>query len=499
MTLPCVAIVGRPNVGKSSLLNRLARRRVSIVDATPGVTRDRVTIELELDPPIDTPRGTPAHRVELTDTGGYGVYTAEGKRFDDVGADLADLTPDIESQIATGVERAGVILFVVDAQSGLTSLDEEIARLLRQRGAQDRVLMVANKVDGENWDAPGLEASALGFGTPMLIGARNGFRIRELLDQLWERVDALPAIDENEADDDPAEMKIAIVGKRNAGKSTLINSLAGEERVIVSEIAGTTRDAVDVRFDIEGRHMLAIDTAGVRKKKSFADDIEYYAYDRMIQAIRRSDVVMLLIDATVEVSSVDKKLTNELQDMYKPTVIVVNKWDEVHERKDPEDYLQYLTEQLRGLDYAPIVFISAQQGEGLRDAVAAAFNLFQQANHRVPTGEMNRIVEEILDRRGPSSRLGTQARLFYASQVATKPPTLALVVNDPKLFKGRYERYLMNRLREELPYSEVPIRVEFKKRKRMTVADMKSKARGEFVEVDQDRDGDRDLDDQIAE
>jgi GTP-binding protein len=460
VSLPRIAIVGRPNVGKSSLLNRLARRRVSIVDPTPGVTRDRVSTLIEIDAPVEAPAGSPPKLVEIVDTGGYGVYVAEGRRFDEVGADLAALTPDIESQIRLAREGASVVLFLIDAQIGITALDEQVARLLREEGSADRVVPVANKVDGDSWEPHGLEAASLGFGEPSCVSAQTGFGIRELLDALYARVGAG---DEPEGE---AEMKLAIVGKRNSGKSTLINALAGEPRVIVSEIAGTTRDSVDVQFEIDGHRLLAIDTAGVRRRKSFADDIEYYAYHRMLQSIRRADVVLLLLDAATEVSQVDKKLSQELQRQYKPTVIVVNKWDLVADRLRLDDFERYLTEQLRGLDYAPIVRISATEGGGLRDVVSLAGNLFEQARHREGTGPVNRVVESIMRLRGPSSRLGTQAKLYYATQVGTCPPTLVLVVNDPKLFKGQYERYLMNRLREELPFSEIPIRVVFKRRTR---------------------------------
>lgn len=481
MSLPQVAIVGRPNVGKSSLLNRLARRRVSIVDPTPGVTRDRVSTIIEIEPPSDTPRGTPTKLIELADTGGYGVYVAEGKRFDDVGADLSQLTGDIEAQIRTAIDRSDLILFVIDAQSGITSLDETIATLLRQSGASGKVMPVANKVDGENWINFGLEAAALGFGEPVCVSAENGFGTRALFESIYTRFDSRAAA----ATPAEPELKLAIVGKRNAGKSTLINALAGEPRVIVSEIAGTTRDSIDVRFEIEGRHLLAIDTAGVRKRKSFADDIEYYAYHRMLQSIRRADVVALLLDATVEVSQVDKKLAQELQRQFKPTIIVVNKWDMVDETQtSPEDYLDYLTRELRGFDYAPIVFISAKEAEGMRDLAALAFNLHQQASHREGTGQLNSVIEKILKERGPSSKLGTRAKLLYVSQIETNPPTIVMVVNDPKLFEGNYERYLMNRLREELPFSEVPIRLVFSKRKRKDLGEMKSQGRArEYTEA----------------
>ena len=471
MTLPQIAIVGRPNVGKSSLLNRLARRKVSIVDPTPGVTRDRVSLMLELDPPVEEASDAPTRLVEIVDTGGYGVYVAEGGRFDEIGADLTALTPDIEHQIKTAREQAALILFVIDAQSGLTSLDETVAQILRQEGSADKVVVVANKVDGDSWVAHGLEAAGLGFGEPVCVSATSGYGMRRMRATMYNGIRDV----DGSAESDP-EMKLAIVGRRNAGKSTLINALAGEPRVIVSEITGTTRDSIDVRFELDGHSMIAIDTAGLRKRKSFAGDIEYYAYHRMLQSIRRADVVFLMVDASTEVSGVDKKLALELQRQYKPTIIVVNKSDLVEDKIQPEDYLEYLTEQLRGLEYAPIVFMSAMKGEGMQDLIAMARNLYEQAGHRESTGKLNSVIKDILGKRGPSSRLGTQAKLYYATQVSTHPPTVVLAVNSPKLFKGGYERYLMNRLREELPYSEVPIRLLVKPRDRKSVHEMKSAA-----------------------
>ena len=274
------------------------------------------------------------------------------------------------------------------------------------------------------------------------------------------------------------ELKLAIVGKRNSGKSTLINAWAGEPRVIVSEIAGTTRDSIDVRFELDGRAILAIDTAGVRKRKSFADDIEYYAHTRMENAIRRSDVVLLLVDATTEVSQVDQKLAQTLQEQHKPTIVVVNKWDLVDDEViSTESYLDYLTQQLRGLDYAPIVFISAKENQGLSDLTAMAFNLHQQANHRESTGKLNNAIRDIMKQRGPSSKAGARAKVLYVSQVDVNPPTIVMVVNEPKLFEGRYERYLLNELREVLPYSEVPIRLIFKKRERLELDELKRRGR----------------------
>ncbi len=475
MSLPQVAIIGRPNVGKSSLLNRIAGRRISIVDPEPGVTRDRVATVVALkDPREDDRRGGVYHAerkvVEVVDTGGYGVYTAEGKRFDEVGADLASLTDDIESQIRSAAAKAQVILFVIDAQSGVTALDEKIASMLRQAGYAGKVIIVANKVDDGGWEGHALDASRLGFGEPIMVSAKSGYRKRELLGRLFDIVDPRATAEEEPV----ADFSLAIVGRRNAGKSTLINTLAGEPRVIVSEIAGTTRDSIDVRFEIDGRTMLAIDTAGVRKRKSFQNDIEYYAHHRMLRAIRRADVVLLMIDATEEVSQVDKKLSLELQHQFKPTVIVINKWDKVRGRLTPESYLEYINQELPGLDYAPIAFVSAQSGEGVRDVIAMAHNLHQQANHRETTGQLNAVFKTIMQKRGPSSKLGTRAKVFYLAQIGVNPPTIVMVVNEPAMFEGAYERYMLNQLREHLAYSEVPIRLVITQRKRKSLSELRA-------------------------
>ena len=407
----------------------------------------------------------------MTDTGGYGVYTADGT-IDDAGEDLSRLTEDIEDQIAIAIEQSSVIMMVCDAQSGPLPLDQAVADILRTRGQADRVLLVANKTDGDTWEAHAMELAGLGLGQPLCCSATSGYGMRDLEEAIWERSE----FEDIDAPDE-SEMRLAIVGRRNVGKSTLINALAGEERVIVSEIAGTTRDAVDVEFNMEGHAFTAIDTAGLRRKKSFADDIEFYAYRRMLTSIRRSDVVLFLIDATQKISHVDQKLGQELQRQFKPVVLVVNKWDLAEDAASPEDFLSYLTQELRGLDYAPIVLISAQEGEGLKDMISMAFNLNAQASHRESTAQVNEVVKGILAKRGPSSRLGSQAKLYYASQVDVRPPTLALVVNKPDLFEGRYERYLMNRLREQLPFSEVPIRLLFSRKHRKTIESMKQTGR----------------------
>ena len=476
MPVPRIAIVGRPNVGKSSLVNMIARRKVAIVDPTPGVTRDRVSVLVDL----DSPDGAgPIKTVELTDTGGYGVYTAEGARYDDVGADLSSLTKDIEFQIAQAVNSADLVLFCVDTQAGMTPQDDHIATLLREQrlgqpssggGATRRVpvRVLATKCDGPKWEPHAYEFAALGFDEPLMCSAKSNFFRRDMLDKIWS------LMPEPDGEPEPSvDLRLAIIGKRNSGKSTLVNTLAGQPRVIVSEIAGTTRDAVDVRFEFGGRSMLAIDTAGLRRKKSMKSAVEWYAFDRAKRAIDRSDAVLLLLDATETISQVDQQLAQLVQETFKPVVIVVNKWDLVAGRMtrkgkpvSPKDYEKYVRKELKGLAFAPIAIISAQMGTNIKGAIDLAFELFGQAGERVTTGKLNRFVRGILDHRGPTSRLGTFVKIFYVSQVRMHPPTILLVVNRPELFTANYERYLMNRFREELPFPEVPIRLVVRGRRR---------------------------------
>ncbi|MBX3388578.1 MAG: ribosome biogenesis GTPase Der [Phycisphaeraceae bacterium] len=502
MPIPRIAIVGRPNAGKSSLMNMIAKSKVSIVDPTPGVTRDRVAAIVDLEGPngINSPKKT----VEFMDTGGFGVYVAEGERFDEVGADLATLTEDIEGQIAAAVEGADLILFAVDAQAGITPHDEQIAKLLRegklgsgregvkgQRGKGAKggkqepfpqplpsgkglrkkppIRIVATKVDGPKWEAHAHELSALGFGEPLMVSSMNNYMRREFLDTVYELTpdEALGAEPEARAD-----LMLAIVGKRNAGKSTLVNTLAGEPRVIVSEIAGTTRDAIDVRFEMDGKSLVAIDTAGVRRKKSFQNQIEHWAMDRAVRAIERADVILLLIDATEKISQVDEQLAALAQKSWKPAIIVVNKWDLAEGqigRDDkpvtPEKYEDYLRKELRGLSFAPIAFVSGKDNANVRETIELAFELKQQASERVTTGKLNRLIREIVTRRGPTDTMGTQAKVFFVAQTQTNPPTITIVVNYPELFRPNYQRFLMNRLREETPFVEVPLRLVVRARR----------------------------------
>ena len=443
--LPQVVIVGRPNVGKSSLLNLLARRRISIVDETPGVTRDRISAVVELPATLET--GEPV-TVEMIDTGGHGIIDAQ------------DLTAEIERQIAIGIAESDLILFVVDAQSGVTPLDQQVAQLLRISAGDTPIVLVANKVDGQVHESEAYEALRLGFGEPVMVSAANSYNKVALADAIAEM---LPSRDHQgihvPSDGEEGGVKLAIVGKRNAGKSTLVNALAGSERVIVSEKEGTTRDSVDVRFEMDDQVFTAIDTAGARKRKSIKQDVEYYSYHRALRSIRRADVVLLLIDAAVPVSQVDSQLSQEVLRHYKPCVIVVNKWDLAEQNYTQEQYLEYLDKSLKGLTFAPIAFISADRGEGMSELVATASSLYTQASHRVTTGELNRVAERVLAQRTPVSKVGKQPKVYYVTQSQTHPPTIAMFVNHPELFDAGYERFFINRLRDELPFSEVPIRL----------------------------------------
>lgn len=435
--LPVVAIVGRPNVGKSSLLNRMVGQLISIVDPTPGVTRDR----------ISSPCPVGEGFVELVDTGGMGIE------------DVDDLTEHVEDQIAYGIAEADLILFLVDARQGVTPLDRHVAERLRKLTVP--VILVANKVDEVDMGAEMGELNGLGFGEPIPVSAHHGIGMTRLAEAIAQRLGTLP-------DKPPAEavMKFAVVGKRNAGKSTFINALAGEERVIVSEKPGTTRDSVDVTVELGGRPFVVIDTAGIRKVKRIVQhDIEFYSYHRALRSIRRADVVGLMIDASVPVGKVDKDLARQVADEFKPVVLIVNKWDLATGRAGGDDYADYFAKMFPELSYAPISLTTATTGMNVNQTIRLAEQLFEQSRLRVPTAELNKVMEEIIQQRGPSHRPSTKRpKILYVSQISVTPPTIVCFVNDLRSFDRNYERYLTGQLHQRLPYSEVPIRFVFRQR-----------------------------------
>ncbi|MFO0839458.1 MAG: ribosome biogenesis GTPase Der [Phycisphaerae bacterium] len=435
MALPVIVLVGRPNVGKSSLLNALARQRISIVDPRPGITRDRVSAIIEHQ----------ERYLELVDTGGIGIVDSD------------HLEAHVEGQIQFALTRAEVIVFVVDVNDGVAPLDQRVAELLRPLNRP--VIVAANKCDAPSHDPLAGEFNRLGFGAPICTSAQHGLG----RDALLERILAVLGPLDVAAPTEPV-MKLAIVGKRNAGKSTLVNALAGEPRMIVSEVPGTTRDAVDVRFERDGRVFVAIDTAGVRKKSSM-QDVDFYSYVRALAALRRADVVMHLIDATVPVSEVDLKLSAAVLEEHKPLVLVINKWDLAEGRSSSAEFGDYLAKVMPHVSYAPIVLVTAKTGKNVDAAVDVALSLHRQSRTRISTGQLNQTLTEILEHRAPTPKQGAKSvKIYYATQISVAPPTIVCFCNDPARVTENYRRFLENRLRETLPLAEVPMRLLFRPR-----------------------------------
>jgi GTP-binding protein len=433
-----VAIVGRPNVGKSSLFNWLAGRRIAIVDPTAGVTRDRVSTLIKVG----------SRFVELVDTGGIGV------------ADVDNLTDQIERQIEAALDQAHVILFVVDGRAGIMGLDEEVARRLRY--VNKPVVCVANKCDTEAIDPQASEFYKLGRGKLVCVSAQQN-RGREALLTLIK--DRLPPREALEAEPKDIALKLAIVGRRNTGKSTFINSLAASDRVIVSEVPGTTRDSIDVRFERDGLAFLAIDTAGVRKKKSIQNDIEFYSMARAERSIRRADVVLLFFDPRARVSKVDKQLAEYILEQHKPAIFVVNKWDlMVPTPTSKMGY--YLRATFPSLDFVPIAFITASSGKNVHAVLNLAQHLHKQASARVGTGDLNRVLRQALTDSPPPLRQNRRPKIFYATQVGSNPPTLVLFTNGPDLFDNTYQRYLIKTIRDRLHFNDVPIKLYLRRKHR---------------------------------
>lgn len=438
MSLPVIAVVGRPNVGKSTFLNACAKRRVSVVDPTEGVTRDRVTHSMVLK----------RKAFELMDTGGVGIVDAQ------------ELDEDVERQIEVALREAAVIVFLVDARAGVTPLDQRVARRLHELGKP--VVFAANKAESRNLVASLDEFRSLGFGPPTPLSAQNHENVQVVLE---EAVKLLPK--GGPAKVPPADLRVAIVGRRNAGKSTLVNALAGQERVIVSEKPGTTRDAVDVVLERDdGKRWMLIDTAGLTTHAHDGKDpIQWYSEHRSLLAVRRSDVTVLLVDATKKVGGLEKRLAREVEDNGKPCLLVVNKWDLV-EDSSTREFETYYRGVLPGLDRAPIAFVSAKTRLNVQRMLDVCGDLDAQARQKIGTGELNRFVQIALEQRGPRVKSARRARVYYATQVGTSPPRIALFVNDPTLFDDEFRRYLENRFRDTFPFPEVPVKLDFRRRER---------------------------------
>jgi GTPase len=435
MALPVVAIIGRPNVGKSSLLNSLAGDRISIVDPRAGVTRDRVSAIIE--------RGE--QYFELVDTGGYGIVDSDR------------LEEHVEDQIRQAISSADLVLFVVDIRDGVMALDVRIAELLRKEDLD--VILVANKADNVGMFPQAGEFTRLGFGEAICISTMSNLNKLQLMERILARLAHVPS-------DKPkkAELKFCILGKRNAGKSSFVNAIVGQERVIVSDVPGTTRDSIDVRFERGGKTYVVVDTAGLRKKaKIVNDDLEFYSFIRVQRSLRMSDVAVFMIDAAVPLSQVDKKLSQAITDDSKACVVVVNKWDLARDKAEPEAYGEYIEKVLPGLQWAPIVLASAKEKLNIDKVLALVRQVHKQATMKVATPKLNKAIEAIMAERGPGSHKGRGApRIYYATQVATEPVTLMLFVNKPELFDENYQRFMVRKLREHLPVKEVPIRLVVK-------------------------------------
>jgi GTP-binding protein len=443
MALPVVAIVGRPNVGKSSLFNAIAGEMISIVEPTAGVTRDRVSAIIERNDRF----------FELIDTGGYGIVDSD------------QLKDHIENQIYQAMGMASLVLFVVDIRDGLVPLDEQIAQLLRKNNLN--VLLVANKADESPMFPRAADFAKLGFGDAFCVSAANSLNSQILIEKV---IEILKETAEERPQD--VEMRLAIVGKRNAGKSTLTNAIAGSDRVIVSELPGTTRDAIDVRFQKDGKTFIVIDTAGIRKKGSIADSIEFYSFVRAQKSVVRADVVLFLIDASEPVSQVDKKLSSFIADEFKACILVVNKWDLAKDKASTDDYTTYLGKMLPQLSYAPIAFTTASEGRNIQAVLDLANELFKQAITKVSTPRLNKAIEVITEQRmGGKSKGGSLPKIYYATQVSANPITIIVFVNKTELFDENFRRYLIGRLRDYLGFAEVPIRLLVRPRSRRDYKD----------------------------
>lgn len=433
MIKPLVAIVGRPNVGKSTFFNRLAGKRISIVEDMPGVTRDRIYADAEWC----------GYYFTMVDTGGIEIHSED------------KMWKHIKAQAELAVELADVILFFVDGKTGIMSDDYDVADYLRK--SKKPIVLAVNKIDNKNYDLV-YDFYALGLGEPIPVSSEQGLNLGDLLDEIVkyfpERV---------ESDAEKEALKIAVVGKPNAGKSSLVNRILGFNRVIVSDVAGTTRDAIDTPFSVDGKEYRIIDTAGIRRKNKVEEDVEYYSVVRSIDAMRRADVVAVVIDASEPLSEQDIKICGLVHESMKPSVIIMNKWDAVE--KDTftiNEFGKKLDEDLKFMSYYKPLYISALTGKRTNLVLDALNEVYEHASMRVPTGVLNDVLNDAMAVNEPPNANGKKLRVYYATQPTTNPPTFVLFVNDEKIMHFSYKRYLENALRKAFDFSGTPIRLRIR-------------------------------------
>jgi len=437
MDKPIVALVGRPNVGKSTLFNRIVGRRLAIVEDIPGITRDRLYADAEW-------RG---RQFAITDTGGILMGEQD------------PLRAQVVRQARLAMQEADVIVLVVDAREGVTATDREIADELRK--TRKPVLVAVNKADNDQLEREAAEFYSLGLGGVYPVSGIHGRGVAELLDAIMQAVPVAEKAEELPED----VIKLAIVGRPNVGKSSLLNAILGEERVIVSSVPGTTRDAVDTFLERGGQRLVLIDTAGIRRAGKIQGSVEYYTVLRATRAIERSDVALIVVDAGDGVTDGDKRVAGLAHNAGRAAVIVVNKWDLRQagpERMSTKEFADLVRQELAFMAYAPIVFTSAKQGTGVSEAVDAAIDAAENHAMRIPTAELNRIIQDAADAH-PLMHKGRQLKIRYATMPTVKPPTVVLFVNDPEMLHFSYQRYLENQIRKVYPYQGTPIRIVARK------------------------------------
>lgn len=456
-----VALVGRPNVGKSTLFNRLVGERLAVVDDTPGTTRDRLQADGEWNGVVFT----------VVDTGGIEVLPErvldrlerereQGPPGPDVLSENSALfIREIRAQAELAIQEADAVIMLVDVVTGPTAADEEVAAILRR--AEKPVFLAVNKADSAARRQDAIEFYALGLAEPYPISALHGIGVGDLLDEVVAALPAPPL----EEDVEDESVKIAIVGRPNVGKSSLLNRLLGQERAIVSPIPGTTRDAVDTQLTYFGQSITLIDTAGIRRRGRIGRGVEKWSVLRALRALQRADVALLMIDAFQGVTSQDAHIAGMILDESVSVVVLINKWDTIE--KDSYtmiDYSAWVRAELNFMEYVPVLFISALTGQRVGKVLELALRVQEERLVRIPTSQLNRLVREAVERHYPRSKSGKRLKIYYVSQVTIDPPTFVFHVNDPRLLHFTYERYLENQIRDVYPFTGTPIRLSFRRR-----------------------------------